>query len=111
MGAIGPHYAEQSNITNAAKLQGSLMLIVGELDTNVPPESTFRLADALIKAKKEFELVVIPGADHTSGGSYGDRKRIDFFLRTLMQVPTPSWNAIPESGSPSHEASDILSPW
>ena len=104
MGAIGPHYAEQSNITNAAKLQGNLMLIVGELDTNVPPESTFRLADALIKAKKEFELVVIPGADHTSGGSYGDRKRIDFFIRNLLGVQTPSWNTIPEPGS----SSDIL---
>jgi len=59
---VGPHYEQQSNITNAAKLQGRLMLMVGELDDNVPPESTYRLADALIKAKKEFELIVIPGA-------------------------------------------------
>jgi dipeptidyl aminopeptidase/acylaminoacyl peptidase len=92
MGVLGPHYAEQSNVTHAAKLQGKLMLIVGELDTNVPPESTFRLADALIKAEKEFELVVIPGADHTSGGPYGDRKRTDFFVRHLLGVETPNWN-------------------
>src|SRR5436305_4607161 len=59
---VGPQYAECSNIDNAAKLRGKLMLIVGEMDTNVPPESTFRLADALIKAGKDFDLIVVPGA-------------------------------------------------
>lgn len=68
------------------------MLIVGENDRNVPPETTFRLADALIKAQKEFELVVIPGADHTDGGPYGERKRRDFFVKHLLAVDPPSWN-------------------
>jgi dipeptidyl aminopeptidase/acylaminoacyl peptidase len=89
---VGPHYDAQSNITNAAKLKGHLMLIVGENDRNVPPESTYRFADALIKAKKEFELVVIPGADHTNGGPYGERKRRDFFVRWLLNKPAPFWN-------------------
>jgi dipeptidyl aminopeptidase/acylaminoacyl peptidase len=92
MGPMGPHYAEQSNITNAPKLRGHMMLIVGELDSNVPPESTYQLADALIRARKDFELVVIPGANHTSGGPHGDRKRMDFFVRHLLGVPTPDWN-------------------
>ena len=90
---VGPHYEAQSNITNAGKLVGHLLLIVGEVDTNVPPESTFRFADALEKAGKEFELVVVPGADHTSGGLYGERKRRDFLVRYLHGVEPPRWNA------------------
>ncbi|MGA2496600.1 MAG: DPP IV N-terminal domain-containing protein [Tepidisphaeraceae bacterium] len=86
---VGPHYAAQSNITNAAKLKGNLLLIVGELDHNVPPESTFRLADALIKANKNFELVVLPGSDHTDGGPFGRHKRQDFFVRSLLGVEAP----------------------
>jgi dipeptidyl-peptidase-4 len=80
---VGPHYAECSNIDNAWRLNGKLMLIVGEMDTNVPPESTLRFAGALIKAKKDFDLVVIPGAGHGNGGEYGRRKMEDFFQRHL----------------------------
>ncbi|HEX41046.1 MAG TPA: S9 family peptidase, partial [Phycisphaerales bacterium] len=91
---VGPHYEEQSNITQAHRLTGRLLLMVGELDNNVPPESTYRLVDALIKAKKEFELVVLPGQGHTSGGEYGQRKRRDFFVKHLRGVDPPNWNAI-----------------
>ncbi len=89
---VGPHYEAQSNITNAAKLRGNLLLMVGEMDHNVPPESTFRFADALEKANKDFELVVITGSDHTAGGPYGERKRRDFFVRHLLGVDPPVWN-------------------
>lgn len=89
---VGPHYAEQSNITNAFKLKGKLLLMVGELDRNVPPESTTRFADALIKANKDFEFVLLPGQDHTGGGAYGERKRRDFFVRYLLGVAPPDWN-------------------
>src|SRR5690606_5493403 len=58
---IGPQYAECSNVVNAHKLEGKLMLIVGEVDDNVDPASTMQVVDALIKADKEHELVVIPG--------------------------------------------------
>lgn len=88
---VGPHYDEQSNITNAPKLQGNLLLMVGEIDSNVPPESTFRLADALIKAKKDFEFVYLPGFDHTGGGEFGERKRRDFFIRHLHGINPPAW--------------------
>jgi len=83
---VGPHYAAQSNITNAHKLEGKLMLILGELDTNVPPESTLRVVDALVKADKDFDFVFLPGAGHTSGGAYGNRRRMDFFVRNLLGV-------------------------
>ncbi|MBW8883889.1 MAG: prolyl oligopeptidase family serine peptidase, partial [Planctomycetia bacterium] len=90
---VGPQYAECSNIDNAAKLRGKLMLIVGEMDTNVPTESTFRLADALIKAGKDFDLVVVPGAGHGMGGAYGTRRMNDFFVRHLLEKEPPNRNA------------------
>ncbi|CCH02425.1 peptidase [Fibrella aestuarina BUZ 2] len=90
---IGPHYAECSNVTNAHKLQGKLMLLVGEVDDNVDPASTMQVADALIKAQKDFELVVLPGVGHSSGGDFGERKRRDFFVRHLLGVNPPAWPA------------------
>ncbi len=84
---IGPHYAEQSNVTQAAKLKGNLLLIVGELDRNVDPSSTMQVASALIKADKDFDLLVIPGAGHGSAGSpYGTRRQMDYFVRHLLKV-------------------------
>jgi dipeptidyl aminopeptidase/acylaminoacyl peptidase len=92
MGLMGPHYEKQSNVTNAHKLQGKLLLMVGELDKNVPPESTMRVVDALIRAGKDFDLLVLPGLDHTGGGVYGDRRRWDFFVRHLLGVEPPDRN-------------------
>jgi dipeptidyl aminopeptidase/acylaminoacyl peptidase len=90
---VGPQYSECSNIDNAHRLCGKLFLIVGEMDTNVPPESTFRLVDALIKAGKDFELLVIPGGGHGMGGAYGQRRMQDFFLRHLLGKEPPDRNA------------------
>jgi len=70
-------------------LQGKLMLVVGEMDDNVPPESTMRFVDALIKADKDFDLVVVPGAGHGNGGAYGSRRRDDFFVRHLLGIEPP----------------------
>ena len=87
---VGPHYAEQSNVTNAHKLKGKLLLTVGELDQNVDPASTLQLANALIKANRDFDLVVIPGGGHGSGESaYGRKRRMDLFVRHLMGVEPP----------------------
>jgi dipeptidyl aminopeptidase/acylaminoacyl peptidase len=90
---VGPQYAACSNIDNAGKLQGKLLLIVGELDTNVPPESTLRLADALIKAGKDFDFLMVPGMGHSNGGTYGTRRMQDFFVRHLHGVEPPDRNA------------------
>lgn len=89
---VGKHYDEQSNVTNASKLRGDLLLMVGEADNNVPPESTYRVADALIKAGKTFEFLPLPGSDHTDGGPYGRVKRRDFFVRHLLGVEPPHRN-------------------
>jgi len=82
---VGPHYAEQSNVTQAHRLQGALLLTAGELDRNVDPASTMQVVDALVRADKDFELIVIPGEGHGSGeGAYGRRRRADFFVRHLL---------------------------
>ena len=84
---IGPHYKEQSNITQAHRLVGKLLLIVGEVDRNVDPASTMKVVDALIKADKDFDLLVIPGAGHGAAGTkYGQRRQADFFVRHLLGV-------------------------
>ncbi len=84
---IGPHYREQSNVTQAHKLTGKLFLIVGAMDQNVDPASTMQVVDALIKADKDFDLLVVPGGGHGIAESrYGSRRRADFFVRHLLGV-------------------------
>jgi len=92
---VGPQYAECSNIENAHRLRGKLFLIVGEADTNVPPESTMRFVDALVRAGKDFDLLVVPNGGHGMGGEYGQRRMQDFFLRHLAGVEPPDRNAGP----------------
>lgn len=87
-------YAESSNVDNAWRLTRPLMLVGGELDDNVDPASTMQVANALIKAGKDFELVIIPGAHHTMGEDYGEHKRYDFFVRHLMKVTPPAWEEL-----------------
>jgi len=92
---VGPHYEEQASSTQAHRLEGKLLLIVGELDDNVDPASTMQVVDALIRADKDFDLLIIPGAGHGAAESpYGRRRRMDFFVRHLLGVeprsPAPS---------------------
>ncbi len=91
---IGPEYAASSNVENAHRLKGDLLLIVGEMDTNVDPSSTLQVVNALIKANKTFDLLVIPGAGHGEGGAYGERKRFDFFVQHLLGLTPPAWNQV-----------------
>ena len=91
---VDSSYAECSNVENAYRLERPLMLVVGELDDNVDPASTMQVVNALQKANKDFELVVIPGAHHTMGETYGDHKRYDFFVRHLMGAEPPKWSEL-----------------
>jgi len=92
---VGEEYAQSSNIENAWRLKGRLLLINGEMDSNVDPASTEQLVNALIKANKDFEYLFVPGAGHISnGGIYGTRKRRDFFVRYLLGVDPPEWNIV-----------------
>jgi dipeptidyl aminopeptidase/acylaminoacyl peptidase len=84
---VGPHYEEQSNITQAHKMKGKLFLIAGELDRNVDPALTLRTVDALIKADKDFDLLIVPGGAHCPAESpYASRRRMDFLVRHLHGV-------------------------
>lgn len=81
---IGSHYQQQSNVTQAHRMQGDLMLIWGELDRNVDPASTMQVIDALIRADKDFEQLIIPGAGHGAAGHpYAQRRLADFLIRKL----------------------------
>jgi dipeptidyl aminopeptidase/acylaminoacyl peptidase len=93
MGEMGPHYEANSNVTAARNLKGAIFLAVGELDTNVDPASTMQVADALIRAGKDFDLLVVPNGGHGATGQEGTRKRNDFFVRHLLGVTPPKWNS------------------
>jgi len=67
------------------------------MDTNVDPSSTMQVVNQLIKHNKNFDLLVIPGANHGAGrgdryAAYGDHKRYDFFVRYLLSLNPPPWN-------------------
>jgi dipeptidyl aminopeptidase/acylaminoacyl peptidase len=94
---LGLEYAASSNVDNAYRLQGKLLLIVGELDTNVDPATTMQVVNSLIKADKTFDLLVIPGGGHGMGGAYGEKKRNDFFVHHLLGVEPPDWNKVDKS--------------
>jgi dipeptidyl aminopeptidase/acylaminoacyl peptidase len=94
---IDESYAESSNVDNAHRLQGRLLLVVGELDQNVDPASTMQVVSALIKANKTFDLLVIPSGGHGAGRTvgpieYASRRQYDFFVRHLQGVEPPDWN-------------------
>ncbi|MCH8293490.1 DPP IV N-terminal domain-containing protein [Candidatus Poribacteria bacterium] len=97
---LGEHYVEQSNVTLAHKLKGKLLLAHGELDDNVHLSSTLQLVDALIKANKDFDLLIMPGRFHGLGGPYFTRKRWDYFVKHLLGIDPPDGYQI------GNEASD-----
>jgi dipeptidyl aminopeptidase/acylaminoacyl peptidase len=93
---IGPQYSESSNVDNAWRLQGKLMLVMGEMDKNVDPSSTMQVVDRLIKANKTFSLLVVPGAGHGTRGinaDYTERNLDSYFVHNLLDEEPPDWNA------------------
>ena len=80
------NYAAEANQTHAANLRGKLFLIHGMMDDNVPPSNTFLVADALMKANKDFDMIMLPNARHGFGvdGLYIMRRRWDYFVTHLQ---------------------------
>lgn len=72
-----------TNFELADRLTGRLLLITGDLDNNVHPANTLRLANALIKNNKRFDLMIIPGAGHEMGGEYYNRLIRNYFVEHL----------------------------
>ena len=98
---VGPDYAEQSNVTMANRLQGRLLIEHGDIDDNVHVVETMRFADALIKANKDFDMLIVPNMYHGEGGNlYLVRRRWDYFVRNLLGVIPPSNFEIHEDREP-----------
>ena len=82
---VDDSYVRSSNVTDAHKLQGKLLLMVGEMDQNVDPSSTMQVVNALIKADKDFNLLYVPGAGHgVARTPYGARRLREFFVKNLL---------------------------
>lgn len=83
---VDDSYDRSSNVVDAHKLQGNLLLLVGELDRNVDPASTMQVVGALQKAGKTFEFMPIIGTGHEAAGtSYGTRMRMEFLTKHLLR--------------------------
>ncbi len=87
----GPtNYDDQANQGLARNLKGKLLIAHGTMDDNVPPNSTLTLVDALIKANKDFDLIMMPNRRHGFGNEpYMMRRRWDYFVRNLMGAEPP----------------------
>ena len=87
----GDNYKTQANQEYAKNLKGHLLLAHGTMDDNVPPGNTLLVVDALIKANKDFDLLMIPNARHGYGGAsaYMMRRRWDYFVRYLLGAEPP----------------------
>ncbi len=84
-------YEAEANQTHAKNLKGKLLLMHGMMDDNVPPQNTYLVMDALIKANKDFDLILLPHQRHGFGvdGPYVMRRRWDYFVRHLLGVEPP----------------------
>lgn len=91
---VDESYVKSSNVADAHKLQGKLLLMVGEMDRNVDPSSTMQVVNALIKADKDFELLDMPGAGHgVARTPYGARRLEDFFVKNFLGGAAPGTSA------------------
>jgi dipeptidyl-peptidase 4 len=83
------NYDDQANQNHAKNLKGKLLLAHGTMDANVPPYNTLLVVDALIKANKDFDLILFPNRGHGLGESYMVRRRWDYFVKHLLGAEPP----------------------
>lgn len=85
------NYTGQDNASHAKNLKGKLFLLHGLMDDNVPPQSTLLVVDALMKANKDFDLLLLPHARHGFGADsyYVMRRRWDYFVKNLLGAEPP----------------------
>ena len=86
-------YDSHANASLAANLKGKLFLVHGEMDDNVTPHHTMRLVDALIKENKDFDLLIVPNAEHAIlvHTAYWIRRRWDYFVQHLLGETPPAY--------------------
>jgi dipeptidyl aminopeptidase/acylaminoacyl peptidase len=102
---IGPEYAASSNVDNASKLQGRVLIVIGEMDSNVDPASSLQVVNALVKANKHFDMMFIPGQNHGVGVLGSQHYLQDYFVHHLLGVEPPDWNhvALPQDSTAGNE--------
>jgi dipeptidyl aminopeptidase/acylaminoacyl peptidase len=84
------NYDNQANQLVAKNLKGKLLLAHGTMDVNVPPYNTLLVVDELIKANKDFDLLMLPNRGHGFGSEpYMVRRRWDYFVRHLLGAEPP----------------------
>lgn len=85
------NYSDQANQLMADNLKGHLLITHGQLDDNVPPSNTMLVVEALIKANKDFDMIIYPNKRHGYGDmtNYMTRKRWDYFVKHLKNVEPP----------------------
>jgi dipeptidyl-peptidase-4 len=90
-GTAPDSYDVEANQTFAKNLKGKLLLMHGMMDNNVPPQNTYLVMEALIKANKDFDLLLLPSQPHGFGvdGPYVMRRRWDYFVKNLLGVEPP----------------------
>ncbi len=99
---VGDNYEKQANQLNAKNLKGKLLLAHGAMDDNVPPQNTYLVVDALVKANKDFDLIIFPNTRHSYSNNaltpripdfatsyYMMRRRWDYFVKNLMGAEPP----------------------
>ncbi|WP_163511728.1 S9 family peptidase [Fodinicola acaciae] len=90
-------YGRASNVDIADRLEGKLLLVHGGMDDNVSPQLTLRLVERLIQLDKDFEMLIVPGAEHLFFGyeHYINRRKWDFLVRHLHGVEPPAYRLTP----------------
>jgi dipeptidyl aminopeptidase/acylaminoacyl peptidase len=85
------NFEDEANYTLAKNLKGKLLLLHGDMDDNVHPAHTLRLAHALIAANKKFDMMIMPDRNHGLAEPYVHRLRFDYFVKHLMGVEPPDY--------------------
>jgi dipeptidyl aminopeptidase/acylaminoacyl peptidase len=103
------NYAAQANQNYAKNLKGKLLLAHGLMDDNVPPSNTLLVVDALIKANKDFDLVVFPNSPHGYGqfSPYMMRRRWDYFVKNLAGMEPPPQYELKMKPDPRNEGTGV----
>jgi len=98
----GDNYKAQANAGLAANLKGKLLLVHGDMDDNVHPALTLQVVDALVKANKDFDLLILPNRNHSFGlDPYFTRRLWDYFVRHLAGAEPPQGYEIEPGKMPS----------
>ena len=107
----GDNYDSQANQNFAKNLKGKLLLAHGTMDTNVPPYNTLLVVNELIKANKDFDLILLPNRSHGFGNEpYMVRRRWDYFVRYLLNARTAAGisNCIRQPDLPAGPGADNI---